>query len=201
MTWIRTTNYEESSGRLRQLYDRLKGPDNNVDNIMVAHSLRPHTLEGHMTIYKHVLHHSGNSVPAWFLETIGVYTSMLNGCDYCVDHHTSGLRRLLNNDARAQSILEALGAPNPKRAFSPQQSLALEYSRKLTLSPASLTESDIRGMRAAGWDDGEILEINQTVAYFNYANRTVLGLGVDTAGDVLGLAPNNSADQDSWNHS
>jgi len=29
-----------------------------------------------------------------------------------------------------------------------------------------------------GLSDGQILEINQVAAYFAYANRTVLGLGV-----------------------
>ena len=52
MTWIRTIKFEEATGKLRDLYERIKGPDNNVDNIMMAHSLRPHTMEGHMAIYK-----------------------------------------------------------------------------------------------------------------------------------------------------
>ena len=55
-------------------------------------------------------------------------------------------------------------------------------------------------MRNAGFDDGEILEINQVTAYFSYANRTVLGLGCSTDGDVLGLSPNNSEDPNDWGH-
>jgi hypothetical protein len=49
-------------------------------------------------------------------------------------------------------------------------------------------------------DDGEILEVNQVTAYFAYANRTVLGLGVTTEGDVLGLSPNDSDDPLNWTH-
>jgi hypothetical protein len=56
MTWIRTIAFEKASGKLKKLYDRVKGPGDNVDNIMLAHSLRPHTMEGHMTLYKYVLH-------------------------------------------------------------------------------------------------------------------------------------------------
>ena len=67
MTWIETVPYGAAAGRLKMLYDRIKGPDDNVDNIMLAHSLRPHSLEGHMALYKNVLHHSGNKVPKWFL--------------------------------------------------------------------------------------------------------------------------------------
>ena len=46
--WIQTIRYEDAEGKLKQLYDRVKGPDNNVDNIMLSHSLRPHSLEAHM---------------------------------------------------------------------------------------------------------------------------------------------------------
>jgi hypothetical protein len=42
--------------------------------------------------------------------------------------------------------------------------------------------------------------VNQVAAYFCYANRTVLGLGVTTEGDIVGLSPNENADPDNWNH-
>ncbi len=32
MTWIRTVPYPEATGRLKTLYDRVKGPGDNVDN-------------------------------------------------------------------------------------------------------------------------------------------------------------------------
>lgn len=97
--WIQHVPYEDASGRLKMLYDRVKGPDDNVDNIMLAHSLRPHSMEGHIALYKSVLHHASNTTPKWFLETVGVYVSLLNACSYCVEHHFSGLQRLLG-DAR-----------------------------------------------------------------------------------------------------
>jgi len=37
-------------------------------------------------------------------------------------------------------------------------------------------------------------------AYFAYANRTVLGLGINKEGDIIGLSPNDGADMDNWNH-
>ncbi|HJP45196.1 MAG TPA: hypothetical protein QGH18_04230, partial [Arenicellales bacterium] len=76
MSWINTIPYDTSSGTLRTLYDRVKGPNNNIDNIMMAHSLRPHTMRGHMAIYKNVLHHNDNTLPKWLLETIGVWVSL-----------------------------------------------------------------------------------------------------------------------------
>jgi len=63
-----------------------------------------------------------------------------------------------------------------------------------------MSEEDVGALRLAGWSDGEILEINQVASYFNYANRTVLGLGISLEGDVLGLSPGDSDDPENWSH-
>jgi uncharacterized peroxidase-related enzyme len=200
MTWISTIAYDEASGALKQLYERIKGPDNNVDNIMLAHSLRPHTMEGHMTLYKYVLHHPRNTLPKSYLETIGVYVSLLNRCQYCVDHHFAGLSRLLADNERAAEVRRALDDHNPAAAFSGKDLAGLQYAERLTTSAAALQADDIQELRDAGFDDGEILELNQVTAYFGYANRTVLGLGIDTDGDIIGLSPGDSGDPANWSH-
>lgn len=200
MTWIKTISYNDADGKLKQLYDRVKGPNNNVDNIMLAHSLRPHSMEGHMALYKYVLHHTRNTLPKVFLETIGIYVSLLNNCLYCVEHHFAGMSRLLADEERAAAIREALEARKPGDAFEGLELAALEYAAKLTTAADTVTENDIEVLRHAGLDDGEILEINQVTSYFCYANRTVLGLGVSTEGDVIGLSPGDSTDPDNWSH-
>ena len=200
MSWIRTVPFSEATGRLRRIYDRIVGPDGSVDNIMMAHSLRPHSMEGHMALYKNVLHHSGNQLPKWFLETIGVYVSLLNDCAYCADHHTAGLARLLGDQERADQIRAALESEAFARVLAENEIAALRYARALTLDPAGVTAGLIDELRAVGYDDGMILEINQVTAYFAYANRTVLGLGCTTEGDELGLSPGSSDDPDDWSH-
>ena len=201
MPWIETVAYEDANGKLKALYDRVKGPDNNVDNIMMMHSLRPHTMEGHMALYKYVLHHRDNTIDKWFLETIGVWVSTLNKCEYCVKHHFAGLKRLLADDKKAAQLKAAIDSDNIAAApLDKRQKTAMEYTRRLTHNLTSVLEDIIKKMRAAGYSDGEILEINQVAAYFNYANRTVLGLGCSTEGDILGLSPNNNNDPNDWGH-
>ncbi len=200
MTWISTIAFEKASGKLKKLYDRVKGPGNNVDNIMLAHSLRPHTMEGHMTLYKYVLHHSANTLAKSYLETIGVYVSMLNNCEYCIEHHVAGLFRLLQDETRANDIRCALEENAPSRVFQGKELAGLIYVEKLTNEPSAIDLPDIDELRQSGFDDGEILEINQVSAYFAYANRTVLGLGIDTNGDVIGLSPGESDDTTNWSH-
>ena len=202
MSWIDTISYEKADAKLKALYDRVKGPNNNVDNIMMMHSLRPHTMEGHMAIYKYVLHHRDNTIDKWFLETLGVWVSTLNKCEYCVEHHFAGLKRLLNDDKKATQIRSAIDTNKIEEApLENCQKTAMEYARKLTHNPGSIREESIEKLRADGYTDGEILEINQVCAYFSYANRTVLGLGCSTKGDILGLSPNNNDDPNDWGHS
>ena len=200
MTWIATISYEAARGALRELYDRIKGPDNNVDNIMLAHSLRPHSMQGHMTLYKYVLHHPRNTLAKSYLETIGTYVSVLNTCEYCVEHHFAGLTRLLGDDGRATAIRRAFENNDLAAVFTGRELAGLQYAEKLTVAPSTVTEDDIAGLRAAGFDDGEILELDQVIAYFAYANRTVLGLGINTDGDIIGLSPGDSSDPDNWSH-
>ncbi|MCS5603943.1 MAG: alkylhydroperoxidase, partial [Alphaproteobacteria bacterium] len=60
------------------------------------------------------------------------------------------------------------------------------YAEKLTLSPANMIQADVTVLQTAGIDDGQILEANQIICYFNYVNRSLNGLGVSTDGDVVG---------------
>ena len=199
-SWIRMLQYEESSGGLRQLYDRVKGPGGAIDNVMKIHSLRPHTMEGHSALYKSVLHHTGNTTPVWFLECLGIYTSLANNCDYSVAHHFAGLTRLLKDEAKATSIHAALASGAPERVFSGKELGLLRYVRKLTLAPQKMEEADVKAARDAGASDEEIFEANQVCAYFNYSNRLLNGLGVTTKGDLLGYSPPNTGKLDDWEH-
>lgn len=200
MSWIKRIPPAEANGKLADIYRRIGGAGGQVDNILTAHSLRPHTLEGHMALYKSVLHHFGNTVDKRILELVGVAVSRVNGCAYCVEHHFAGFRRLLGDDAKALAIRAALEAGEVGREVDVRTLAALRYAEKLARAPADMAQGDIAALRAAGYEDGEILEINQVAAYFAYANRTVLGLGVSLAGEELGLSPSASDRPENWQH-
>ena len=189
IAWIETVEESEADGLLKTLYDRVRTPHGTVDNVMKAHSLRPHTLEGHLALYRSVLHNPANTLATWFLETVASYTSILNRCHYSLAHHFTNVRRLLGDETRADAIYGALQADRPEEVFDGKELALLGYARKLTLAVATMQESDVAALREAGADDGEILEVNQVCAYFNYSNRLLNGLGVSTDGDTIGYYP------------
>lgn len=185
-SWIRMIPDDEASPALREILDRVRTPHGTVDNVMRVHSLRPRTMEGHVALYKSVLHSPENTLPFWFLEVAACYTSIINRCAYSLEHHFMNVRRLLKDDVRASAIKAALEAGRPEDAFPGKELALLRYVAKLTAQVAAMRKPDIDALRAAGCDDGEILEMNQVCAYFNYSNRLLNGLGVTTEGDVLG---------------
>lgn len=200
MSWIHTITYEAAESRLKKMYDRIKGPSNTIDNVLLIHSLRPHTLVGHMTLYKNVLHNSNNTLPKWYLEAIGVYVSSLNNCEYCFEHHYAGFKRLYANEVASEKFRTAVITDSLADFFEGRYLAGCQHAKELTLNLHTIKKEDIDDLRKAGFTDGEILEINQVTSYFNYVNRTVVGLGVDTKGDVIGLSPTNSDDPNDWNH-
>jgi uncharacterized peroxidase-related enzyme len=184
--WIKIVEPEEASGRLEELYDVVKTPHGTVDNVMKVHSLRPETMNGHVVLYRSVLHHEDITLPLWFLECIAAYVSMINGCEYSLTHHFMNARRLMDDDSRADAVYAALEAGAPERQFAGKDLGLLRYAGTLTATPGAVSEEDLAEARAGGASDGEILEVNQVCAYFNYSNRLLNGLGVSLAGDTVG---------------
>ena len=184
--WIKMIPVDEATGVVKEMYDQVKTPHGTVDNVMRAHSLRPHTMAGHLALYRSVLHNADNTLPFWFLEVVASYVSITNRCAYSLEHHWTNARRLLKNKTRSEAIRAALDAGKPEHFFQGKELALLNYAKKLTADVAHMNEGDIAALRAAGCNDGEILEVNQVCAYFNYSNRLLNGLGVTTEGDVIG---------------
>jgi len=189
MSWIKTITYANASAILKRAYDRVKGPGDYIDNVFLVHSLRPRTLKGHMSLYKNTIHNPNNSLPKWYLEAVGVYVSHLNGCGYCIQHHSEGFKRLYPDPKKADQYLKAVKEDAATDFFEGKYLLGMDYAQRLTIDLPSITKAFIQQLRDGGFSDGEILELNQVIGYFNYGNRTALGLGVNTNGDILGEAP------------
>ena len=176
----------EAADTVKEMLDGARTPHGTADNVLRVHSLRPQTMHGHVTLYRSVLHHQDNTIPLWFLEPAGTYTSMLNGCEYSVTHHSSNLRRLLADDGRSKVILTVLSKRRPEKVSESKELAMLHYVEKRTLAVADMEKYDYDKLVAAGCGDGEILELNQVVTYFCYVNRLLNGLGVTTESDVIG---------------
>jgi uncharacterized peroxidase-related enzyme len=143
-------------------------------------------MRGHIRLYRAALHDDANTLPMWLQETISSYVSILNDCGYSLANHWANARHLIGDDDRADRIETALHARKPEEVFDGRELALLRYAEKLTLAPGDMAEPDVKTLRDAGLDDGQILEANQIICYFNYVNRSINGLGVTTDGDIVG---------------
>lgn len=184
--WIRMIEDQDADPELLEVLKLARTPHGTVDNVMRVHSLRPNTMKGHVILYRAALHDDVNTLPMWLQEVIGSYVSLLNDCDYSYANHWANAKHLMGDDAKADAAESALKNRKPEDAFDGKTLALLRYAQKLTLTPGEMAREDVTALTEAGVDDGEILEANQIIGYFNYVNRCLNGLGVTTEGDIVG---------------
>jgi len=178
VAWVKTISYEDAEGPVRDVYDRVIGQRPEPDNLYRAHSLRPETVLASDHLYKAVLHCNENSLPKWLAELISAYTALLCGCEYAVENHRANFRAFLDDPNLADRIWQAIENDGLEEILSNKERAMLRYTAKLTLTPKEMSRQDVEKMRQAGADDGEIVEVNQLCASFNYFVRVLNGLGV-----------------------
>lgn len=155
--WIESISPAHATGELNELYDRIGGARGGVAQVHQTQSLNPRALATHYELYKAVMFQPSPLSRA-DREALAVAVSRANGCESCVAHHGAALRHL-----GVESTL-------PREVF--------EWATRLARAPESVSEADVAMLRAAGLSDRAILDAVLTVAYFSYANRLVMALGL-----------------------
>lgn len=117
-------------------------------------------------------------------ELIAGFVSGLNACQYCHGVHEATAREFgMPAGLMAQLLDDLEGAP-----VSASLKPVLRYVRKLTESPARMTQADADAVFAAGWTDQALHDAVSVCALFNLMNRLVSGLGIEAGADYYGIA-------------
>ncbi|HLW91350.1 MAG TPA: peroxidase-related enzyme [Roseiarcus sp.] len=117
-------------------------------------------------------------------ELIAAYVSGLNACVYCHDTHV-GVAAACGVDPE---LFKALLADIETAPVDARMKPILRYARKLTLSPARVTEADSAAIYDAGWDDEALYSTVLVTALFNFYNRLVDGVGLALPKDYVAEA-------------
>ena len=88
----------------------------------------------------------------------------------------------LTRESGDASLAEAVVSGDEEKLGNRLRAI-LAYARKLTLTPAQITEGDLDRLREHGLDDRAIVDGNQVISYYNYVNRVADGLGVQLEPD------------------
>jgi len=130
---------------------------------MVANS--PAALEGYVSLLGAL---GRGSLPVATHERIALAVAELNGCDYCLSAHTYLGRNVAKLDDAEMSSNRAGTSLEAKAAA------AVEFASRVLQQRGHVSDEDVRAVEAAGYTDGEIIEIVQHVAlntWTNYINN------------------------------
>jgi uncharacterized peroxidase-related enzyme len=183
MPYIQTIPESEAIGELAELYRRLAYPDGSVDEAFKVLSLNPKLLAAEAALYDTIMY-GESPLSRAERELLALTVSRLNGCGPCLRHHTARYRATSARGGSSHSADVQGGAPPSER-----ERALLAFAMRLTREPRAITAADIDALRRAGLDDRAILDVCNVVAYFSYANRITLGLGVSPAPEPPGMRP------------
>ena len=85
----------------------------------------------------------------------------------------------MGNQELAEKLVQDILDATDSEDLTTREKAICGYAKTLTKSPGKVQQTDIELLRAVGLDDATILDLNQVVAYFAYANRTASGLGIE----------------------
>jgi len=174
MAWIRVIDEADAEGKLRECYDEIKKARGKIANIMKVHSLQPEAMQAHLNFYREIMFRS-SGLSRRQRELLATVVSALNGCAYCVKHHSEALRAYVKDE----SFLAQVQRDYTQAPLDSNDKAMLDYALKLTLTPAVMSRKDVEKLRQNGFNDEEILSINLITSYFNSVNRVTEGLGVE----------------------
>jgi AhpD family alkylhydroperoxidase len=109
---------------------------------------------------------------------ISFAVSMANGCRYCTLHQVLGLRRL------GVDPKKLLAMKKDDAALTPRELTAVEFARKLTKQPASVTDEDFEKLKKEFGEQGATEVVLQTGA-FAFMNRFTDGLRLPSEDEAV----------------
>lgn len=108
-------------------------------------------------------------------EVAATVTSRYNGCVYCASVHAG--RSVEEAPERLDHINALIAEGVDAELGSEQWNVIRDASRALTSTPMAFNQGCIEKLRGVGFTNLQIVDMINSVAFFNWANRLMLSLG------------------------
>lgn len=159
----------------RPMLEQVSKQLGSVPNLFRVAALSPAALEGYLGMSSAL---AKGRLPAATRERIALAVAELNGCNYCLSAHTY----LASNLAKLPA--QEIAANRSGRSTDPKADAAVVFARSVAERRGHIADADVAAVRAAGYDDAQIVEIVQHVAlntwtnYLNEVTQTVIDFPV-----------------------
>jgi alkylhydroperoxidase domain protein len=137
----------------------------------------PEVLEARTKTDKDIFYNTADGLPRAERELAAAATSRYNGCIYCASVHARFATVHSKRRDDVQRLLdEGVGAD-----LGPRWNAVVRASVALAATPIAFGQQHIDELRSVGLDDAEIVDVINSAAFFNWANRLMLSLGEPAA--------------------
>ena len=113
-------------------------------------------------------------------ELLAAFVSGLNACGHCYGTHTGVAEAFGAPEGLLKDLIEDIDASAVEERMKP----IMRFARKLTLTPSRMVQSDADAVYRAGWDSKALHDAISVCSLFNFFNRYVSGIGIDTPPDL-----------------
>lgn len=133
----------------------------------------PEVLEARTKADKDIFYNTADGLPRAERELAAAATSRYNGCIYCASVHARFATTYSKRGEDVQRLLdEGVGADVGAR-----WNAVVRAAVALASTPIAFGPDNIEELRGVGLDDAEIVDVINSAAFFNWANRLMLSLG------------------------
>jgi uncharacterized peroxidase-related enzyme len=185
MPRINVVDPKNATGEARALLDAVREQLGAVPNFIRALANSPAALSAFLGLYGPL---RNAAIDKATQERIALVVAEDNGCQYCVSAHTAIGRGVgLSNE---EMLLNRQGGSRDSKAAA-----AVTFAKALNEHGGEVTTSEFEAVRAAGFTDGEIVEIITLVAlnvFTNILGKSTL-IDIDFAKVALRAASEKAA--------
>lgn len=173
------TTIEAAPAAARPLLEAVKKQLGVVPNMFRLIANSPHALEGYLGL-SGALNKGTLSAPT--RERLALAVAEVNGCNYCLSAHTYLGRHLARLDDTEMSANRNGASQDPKA------DAAVRFATKLVRARGHVSEADVNAVKAAGYDDAQLIEIvlhaalNTWTNFINVVGDTDIDFPVVSAG-------------------
>jgi uncharacterized peroxidase-related enzyme len=179
MAIIKVIQEEEATGLLKDIYTDLIAKRGKLAEVHKILSLNPKTIISHMELYMDIMYGQSPLSRAQ-RELMAVVVSIANNCLYCTQHHAAALEALWKDEQKVKDLVAGKEIEGLKEV----DYLLIKLAKTLTAAPSGEEKNIwVDKLKSLGIDDRSILDANLVIAYFNFVNRIILGLGINLEED------------------
>ncbi|MGO8983762.1 MAG: carboxymuconolactone decarboxylase family protein [Terriglobales bacterium] len=157
----------QASPEVKEIYEsKLKGKPGNIQKALAQ---QPGILSNFLGFYPSV----GRSLERKLYEAVYLRVSLINGCQYCTQHHIQGSKRVGITPQEMKELKEGKYS-----RFSAPEQVALRYAEKLTRTPDGASDADFVELKKH-FSDGQIVDLHMLIGLANLTNRVTGPLALE----------------------